>query len=136
MRNTSSFGSRSFNSRRRTINGGMVGIIVLIAVIVILGFSCSVMGAKNDTVISNAKVESKERVCSSSSDSGQTCKYLVFTDKGTFEVTDSLLNGRFNSSDVYGRLHEGSTYNLKVVGFRIPIFSSYQNILEATEVER
>lgn len=57
-------------------------------------------------------------------------QYLVFTDKGTFKVTDQLLFGKFNSSDLFGKLEPGKTYNFTVYGFRVPILSMYQNIRE------
>ena len=76
-------------------------------------------------------VTGKERV-----HSGQSGRYLVFTDAGTFEVTDSIFHGRFDSSDLYGRMQEGKTYRAKVYGFRIEISSAYQNILSVEEVSR
>lgn len=57
-----------------------------------------------------------------------TDKYLIFTDKGVFEVTDSLIIMRFNSSDFYGSIEIGKTYNFNVRGYRVPILSMYQNI--------
>ena len=54
--------------------------------------------------------------------------YLVFTDKGTFKITDQLFFGKFDSSDLYGKLELGKTYTFEVYGFRIPILSMYQNI--------
>lgn len=65
--------------------------------------------------------------------------YLVFveTDKGTqvFEVTDSVIMGRYDSSNVYGSIKTGKTYKMKVRGYRIPILSSYENIDTFTEVK-
>lgn len=60
-------------------------------------------------------------------------KYLIYTNKGTFEDTDTLLNMKFNSSDVYGQLEKGKTYTCTVNGFRVPLFSSYKNILKCHE---
>lgn len=56
-------------------------------------------------------------------------KYLVFTSQGVFQDTDSLFNGKFNSSDVYGNLKIGRDYTCRVYGFRIPFLSTYPNIL-------
>lgn len=61
--------------------------------------------------------------------------YLIFTDKGTYEVRDSVVNGRFDSSDMYGRLEKGHTYKVTVIGFRVPMLSWYKNILTAEEIE-
>jgi hypothetical protein len=67
--------------------------------------------------------------------SGKSSKYLVFTNVTTYEVSDSLLFWRWDSSDVYGRLTVGKTYRATLQGWRIPIFSMYPNILDPVEVE-
>lgn len=65
---------------------------------------------------------------------GNDAKYLVFTDSEVFEDTDSILNGKFNSSDLYGQLENGKTYNCKVYGYRMPFFSSYRNLVKCDPV--
>lgn len=45
-----------------------------------------------------------------------------------------MLRGKFNSSDIYGTLKEGKKYKIIVVGYRVPFFSWYENILEVEEV--
>ena len=56
-------------------------------------------------------------------------RYLVFTKDETFENTDSFLHMKFNSSDLHGALEVGNSYTVKVYGWRIPLFSSYRNIV-------
>lgn len=61
--------------------------------------------------------------------------YLVFTrlDNGeprTFRIVDSLRYGRWNSSDVYADIQVGETYNITVIGYRIPLLSRYENIID------
>lgn len=68
-------------------------------------------------------------------------KYLVFTEKENgeiqvLEVSDSLLKGRFNSSDVWGNIKEGKTYKFTVGGSRNEFWSWYPNIYEAEEIEK
>ncbi len=75
-------------------------------------------------------VEDKERVRKGTID-----KYLIFTDKGTFENSDCLLLGKFDSSDMYNDLKKTKKYRAKVYGLRIPIFSMYKNIYEIEEIE-
>ena len=78
-------------------------------------------------------VTDKERIVEASGsgeDATVSSKYLVFTDKETFENTDALFLGKFNSSDIQGRLHKDSTYTVVVYGWRIPFLSSYRNIVE------
>lgn len=71
----------------------------------------------------------------------QRSKYLVFTvdsktgESRVFEVTDSLWKGRFDSADVYNMILPEHTYTVKTGGYRIPLFSWYQNIYEVTEIE-
>lgn len=67
-------------------------------------------------------------------------KYLIYTkDKDNnvqvLEITDSILRRRFNSSDVYAVIEPGKTYKFTTVGYRIPIFSMYPNILKYQEVK-
>ena len=61
-------------------------------------------------------------------------KYLVFTDQDTYEITDSLFMGRFDSSDLYGKIEIGKTYEFEIGGKRVHILSWYPNIYQAKEV--
>lgn len=106
---------------------GAVGVIVAL----IIGISVMKAYGKHHAVTTT--VQSKERVCSGSN-SG--CKYLVFTDHGTYRITDAFLVGttRFNSSDVYGRIHACDKYRIEYYGWRLPYFSSYPNIVKADDL--
>ena len=71
---------------------------------------------------------------------GDSGKYLVFTEDAngeiyTFEITDSFLGGRFNSSDVYAAIKVGNTYTFTVGGSRNEFMSWYPNIYEYELVE-
>jgi hypothetical protein len=60
----------------------------------------------------------------------------IYTENcGTFEVTDSILDGRFNSADMYGSLKPGATYDFTTRGLRIPVLSSFPNIITATQTQ-
>lgn len=98
---------------------------LVLAAVAVTSTGCSTINKREVTVT----VQDKERVC----DSNRNCKYLIFTDGGTFENTDTLLNGKFDSSDVYGRIDEGKTYTFKVAGFRQGILSMYPNIIEIVD---
>lgn len=72
--------------------------------------------------------------------SGDSDRYLIYTtlENGsivTFQNTDNFFYGKFNSSNIYADLVVGSKYKIKVVGFRIPFLSSYQNIIEYEKIE-
>lgn len=56
-------------------------------------------------------------------------QYLVFTDRGVFKDKDNIWFLKFNSSDLFGQLQTGHRYTCKVNGLRIPLFSSYENLL-------
>jgi hypothetical protein len=65
-------------------------------------------------------------------------KYLIFVELGNgesrvFENSDSVFNWKFNSSDMYARLKIGNSYTFNTVGFRIPVFSAYENIIKSSE---
>lgn len=61
-------------------------------------------------------------------------KYLIYTNDTTYEITDSLLKWRWDSSDLYGKIEVGATYEFKVGGYRIHLLSTYPNIYEAKRV--
>lgn len=71
--------------------------------------------------------------------SGKEDKYLVYTkdengESQVFEVTDNLLAGRFNSSDVYAEIEVGKTYKFTVGGSRNTFMSWYPNIYSLEEI--
>lgn len=66
--------------------------------------------------------------------------YLIFTENkngmiATYEITDSLFKGRFNSADVYAAIKTGTTYTFTVGGSRVEFLSWYPNIYEFEVVE-
>lgn len=72
--------------------------------------------------------------------SGENGKYLVYCrdeddEIQVLEITDTLIRGRFNSSDCYAGIEVNKKYDFEVVGKRIPILSMYPNILKYEEVE-
>jgi hypothetical protein len=75
-------------------------------------------------------VASRERVTSGSGD-GSSSYYLVWSKEGeVFCVTDSWSFLRFDSSDRYGKLREGSHVMAHVAGWRVPFLSWYRNVVE------
>lgn len=57
-------------------------------------------------------------------------RYLVITDKETFECKNSVWNLHFNKSDVFYHIQKDSTYTFDVVGFGKSFFTDYRNIIE------
>ena len=65
--------------------------------------------------------------------SSNQSRYLVFTEDkegniNTYEITDSLLAVRFNSSDLYSSIKIGSEYKFEIGGSRNQFLSWYPNI--------
>lgn len=60
----------------------------------------------------------------------------VMSTCGTFEVSDSILLLRFDSSDLYGSIEVGKTYDFDSRGIRLGIASMYPNITSAHAVVR
>lgn len=76
-------------------------------------------------------VVDKERACSPSGD--HECRYLIHAREGTFENTDSLFVGKFDSSDIYAEIKEGRAYTAHVRGWRNHTLSTYENIISVKE---
>ena len=106
---------------------GLSFIGVAVLVIGLLLISPIIAYSTDELVVFNVK--DKERVVTGSGDS-MTSKYLVYTDKGVYENTDTIWYWKWNSSDVYNDLEVGKTYQVKVYGFRIPFLSWYKNVVE------
>jgi hypothetical protein len=70
------------------------------------------------------KIIHKERVIKDSSS-----YYLIYGENETYKLEDSTVKWQFRSSDIYGHLEIGKTYNLTVYGFRYGYTSDYRNII-------
>lgn len=125
--------SAQFYRRRRAFGwtaAAMVAVLLVVAVMV------PIFGGYFHRHTVTTHVVSKENVCKSNGNNGVTCEYLIFTDAGTFKITDALFGlVRFNSSDIYGRVREDKDYTIVYYGWRIPLFSTYPNIESITPVE-
>jgi hypothetical protein len=104
----------------------IIGIVTLI-IIGIIG--SKILFNFNDTAVT-VTITDKERIYSH-----ESSKYLVFgEDKDgnsfVFENTDCFIRGKWNSSDIQGQLKEGNTYEIIIVGYRVPFLSWYQNIIK------
>lgn len=113
-------------TRAKRIFGAVVALVVAVLVAGLIGAWHYYMSSTRDVT---ATVTDKNRVCDSTG-SSVSCYYLIYTSAGTFKDTDSLVAGKFASSDLYGQLQTGHTYRLRVRGYRIPVMSEYPNILD------
>lgn len=87
-----------------------------------------------DKDIKNKEKNSKYLIWADKVD-GKECKTCGEPASTTYEITDSLFKWRWDSSDLYGSLEVGKTYEIRIAGARWPFFSMYQNIYEAHEVK-
>lgn len=119
--------------KRRT-NSFFTGIPVLIMLFVILFFTLKqVQNSFKVNSVYNCKVlrlEQQQKITGSSSSLKTNIRYLVITDKETFVCESSIINGKFNNSDLFFRLKEGEIYSFKVEGYGKSILYDYRNILE------
>lgn len=120
-------------------NRSLLGCLTAIALVVIAVIAVSVMNFSNDHTYT-VTITDKERVTTQVAEGQTDSKYLIYgEDKNgktyVFEDTDTLFRGKFNSSDVYGALKEGKTYELTVIGFRVHIFNWYENIIDFKAVK-
>ncbi len=116
----------NFRPHRPHTKTGWGGLIVVAIIAIGLLGTCA---AYANTKTVEVTVLDKDRVCDRDR---SDCKYLVFTDKTTYRVTDYI--GRVTSSDAYGRIMVCHRYRFDTYGFRFGLTSSYPNIKEATDL--
>lgn len=115
-------------------NRSLLGCLTAIALVVIAVIAVIVMNFSNDHTYT-VTITDKERVTTQVAEGQTDSKYLIYGEDENgktyvFEDTDTLFRGKFNSSDVYGALKEGETYELTVIGFRVHILNWYENIID------
>lgn len=74
-------------------------------------------------------IRDKERITTGTGESISS-KFIVYTEGEVFENTDNVIFLKFNSADVQNALEVGTTYEVKVAGWRIPMLSYYRNIIK------
>ena len=62
--------------------------------------------------------------------------YIVVDSNGdAYEISDLLLLGKFNSTDIYNQMKIGEEYDVETTGYRIRIFSMYPNINKVSPIK-
>ena len=123
---------------KRRKRNRVISMVVVITVMLLFVIGYNAIFSFNDTEYT-ITVTDKERIYEGSGDTSSS-KYLVFGDDENgnslvFENTDTLLRGKWDSSNIQGQLKEGNTYKITVVGYRVPFLSMYQNIINVEEVK-
>ena len=104
---------------------------ILIAIVVILFLFMYIPRAYRGSV--TVLIKDKERINYEDAEETKS-KYLIYSDEEVFENVDDWFYFKFTSSNIYGQLNIGDTYQIWVSGWRINIFSSYRNIIAIEKV--
>lgn len=103
---------------------------IVVAAVVALAFGGCAAKEYGTITTHDVKVTDLQRIVE-----GDSSKWLVLTNKTTFENVDSLLHMKFNSSDLQGRIERGSSYRFTTTGWRVPTLSMYPNIIKIEKLE-
>lgn len=104
-------------------------VIALTMLVIVLGFvGCRTIAQLHKSEATAVAITGKER---GGSEKG---KWIVFGKNETFEVSDTIVGWRWDSSDTYGKIEVGKTYNFQCRGYRVPFFSWYRNIMDVEKV--
>lgn len=108
-----------------------ITILMVAAILLLIGIPVAKMASQETLEI---KVRKLERISTGSGENLEH-KYIVSSeilgeDFEVFENTDSWLFLKFNSADFQNQLEVGKTYKVKIIGWRIPLLSTYRNIVK------
>ena len=120
----------------RDVKGKLMVILSIMSIIVLLGI-CIYRPFNKVNSIRDVTVTVTDKDVKNSH---YVSKYLIFVEDenglpSTYEITDSLLKRRFDSSDVYAGIKVGNTYTFTVGGSRNEFLSWYPNIYEYELIE-
>lgn len=127
------------DSRGRDHSGAaVVAVLSVIALIVVLGLAAfNAFHVRHMTCTVNEKDRTTKVTSDSNGNVTSSSDARLYTDQcGVLHVSDSLLSWHFNSADTYASIKEGRTYEITTRGYRIPFFSMFPNVVDATEVTR
>jgi hypothetical protein len=101
--------------------------------VIVLALLVSVLGDLQRQTVTG-KVISKQMQTKISGTDGSISteqRYLVRTDKEMFVVSNSLINMKYNNSEIYMGLDSGKTYTFVVCGWGKSMITEYRNILSS-----
>lgn len=94
------------------------------------------IGIYNDTKISIVKdckvieLQQQQLITGGKDNMRTEIRYLVITDKETFICESSMLNGKFDNSNIFWNLKKDKTYTFKICGVGKGFLFDYRNVLE------
>lgn len=107
---------------------GMLGIIIIVIICLLTSCGHTIDRNSNKREIVGTVTEKTVKR------SDNQDKYLIFIEiEGedevqVFEITDNFIEGKLNSSTIYGNIKVGETYTFTIKGSRNEMFSWYPNI--------
>lgn len=124
---------RRLNQRGSVL--AVVSIVAVIVVVVTIIVAAITIGVYKSTHHTQRTFTLNDKAIITTNSNGNGHQYMFFTDQGTFKDTDSVLNRKYNSSDLYGQLKVGHKYTCDTTGFRWDVGSEYPNLISCTEVK-
>lgn len=110
--------------------------LFLMGIIIVAAIAISVYNQSFVETIRDCKVIELQQQQLINGDEGHMkteIRYLVITDKETFICESSLINMKFNNSDVFWHLKKDRVYDFKVCGIGKTMITDYRNILNVVE---
>lgn len=102
------------------------GMLIIGAVLFLGLFTMSAASAFVNEEERTCTVEEKDRTRNGNSGSDMR----IYTEEcGTLAVGDILWRGQFDSADIYADLEPDNSYQIRTVGWRIPIMSEFPRVL-------
>ena len=108
----------------------------LFLAIIIGMITIGVLNDKEISIVKNCKVieMQQQQLITGGKDNIKTeIRYLIITDKETFICESSVINGKFDNSNMFWHLKKDQTYNFKVCGFGKSFLFDYRNVLHTVE---
>jgi hypothetical protein len=107
--------------------GILIAGLALSVLALIVGGIWTMIAWENTHASQTCTVQQKDRT--STSDGGSDVR-IYTSNCGVLTIADDMLQGRYNSADVYSMIEPGKTYTFKTVGWRNGFFSQFPNIVD------
>ena len=110
------------------------GLIFTLIILVVICFGSCAIDETNEREVTVTVTEKGIK------NSGNSGLYLIYCKDATdnvcvYKIEDSLMQGKFNSSDIYASIEVGKTYTFLIRGTRVEFTSNYPNIVRIVDVE-
>lgn len=107
-------------------------IVVMIAVaVVVIALPVAYVASKQDIICTVTEKDRTSKVV----DGNSSVDTRIFTsDCGVLSLNDSIIGLSFDTADKYNSIKTGETYKFTTIGWRVPFFSMFPNIVEVQAV--